>query len=216
MRIAETFFQPQNFLAHYREAKVSRLDGARVNRADSDLMHAIAFYLKKRVGSESRGYCCVPSMSRRSGNTVSGQPPWRSQPRLSGSVLATPRRSCIARSIRSADGNKGCETWIGGIRNVFHLVLEHQYVFWEKIGGVDAEVAVTVTIIRAPESEKAGAGFAQLFGGPSPLRSIHLHVTASQVRWNLSYRPSEEIKTHIHHPIKRAAARYHSASAGGM
>ena len=44
VRIAETFLQTQNFLAHYGEAEVSRFDGARMDRADSDLMHTIAFY----------------------------------------------------------------------------------------------------------------------------------------------------------------------------
>ena len=43
--IAEALFQTQNLLAHYREAKMSRLDDARVNRADRDLMDTIAFYL---------------------------------------------------------------------------------------------------------------------------------------------------------------------------
>ena len=67
-------------------------------------------------------------------------------------------------------GNKGAKTRIGRIRNVFHLVFKHQHVFRKKIGGVDAEAAVTVAIIRAPESEKPAAGRAQLFGARAATR----------------------------------------------
>ena len=91
-----------------------------------------------------------------------------------------------------------------------------KHVFRKKIDGVDAEAAITVAIVRTPESEKPAAGSTQLFGRALPLRGLNLCVTAKYVRRKLPDRLSEKIKTHIRHPIKRAAARYHSASAGGI
>ena len=50
MRVAEAFFQPQDFLAHYGEAKMPRFDGACMDGADGDLMHAVAFHGDEWIG----------------------------------------------------------------------------------------------------------------------------------------------------------------------
>jgi hypothetical protein len=45
--IPEAFFKTQDFFSDYREPKVTRLDGACVDRTHCDLMDAVAFYLDK-------------------------------------------------------------------------------------------------------------------------------------------------------------------------
>ncbi len=43
VRVAQVLFEPQHLLADDREAKMPRLDDARVHRANGDLVHAVAF-----------------------------------------------------------------------------------------------------------------------------------------------------------------------------
>ncbi len=49
MGIAKAFFKTKDFFPNYREPKVSWLDRARMDRANCNLMDAIALYLDKRV-----------------------------------------------------------------------------------------------------------------------------------------------------------------------
>jgi hypothetical protein len=50
--VTQTLFQTQYAVADDRETEVSRLDGAGVDRADRNLVHAIAFNLDERIGVE--------------------------------------------------------------------------------------------------------------------------------------------------------------------
>lgn len=54
MDIAETLFQAHDRLAIRRKAEMSRLDDARMNRPDSDLMQAITLrYAETPIGTIS-------------------------------------------------------------------------------------------------------------------------------------------------------------------
>lgn len=47
--MAEAFFKSQDFFSNHREPKVTRLDGACVDRTHCDLMDSIAFYLDEWI-----------------------------------------------------------------------------------------------------------------------------------------------------------------------
>src|SRR3989454_10783766 len=49
VRVTESFLQPQNLLAHDREAEMPRLDDASVYRADRNLVHALSLDLDERI-----------------------------------------------------------------------------------------------------------------------------------------------------------------------
>src|SRR2546426_3626294 len=49
VRVTKPFLQPQNLLAHDREAEMPRLDDASVHRADRYLVHALSLDLDERI-----------------------------------------------------------------------------------------------------------------------------------------------------------------------
>jgi hypothetical protein len=63
--MAEAFFKSQDFFSNHREPKVTRLDGAYVDRTHCDFMDSIAFYLDEWKRLRSTGNCWLPSKSRR-------------------------------------------------------------------------------------------------------------------------------------------------------
>jgi hypothetical protein len=49
--VSEALLEAKHAFSHYREAEMSRLDDARVDRSDGDFVHAIAFDLHERIRS---------------------------------------------------------------------------------------------------------------------------------------------------------------------
>ena len=217
--VAEAFFQTQNFLANYRESKVPGLDGACVNRANSNLMHAIAFHLDKRIGLGLQWILLlsidVPSQRKdRLGPAAMTQPATLVRARCSQSQAGRTSRVPFATpmEIDPQDSDRS-----GELSPSISCSSTSHFAFWKKINGVDAEAAVAIAIIRTPESEKARRQ-TRVALRPSVATRTAPTFTELQARFDGScfIDCSEEIKTHMHHPINRAAARYQAASAGGM
>jgi hypothetical protein len=76
--VAHALLEAQHLLAHDGEAEVARLDDARVDGTDRNLVDAVAFDAHEGYGSSWFGVA-ERTKSRRSGNSSVAHAPWRSQ-----------------------------------------------------------------------------------------------------------------------------------------
>jgi hypothetical protein len=87
--------------------------------------------------------------------------------------------------------------------------------FLDEICGIDAKAAIAVAIVRTPKSKEPASGGLQHLSAwcQRRLRPWWMQGRFDQISFIAC---PDRITESFHHPINRAAARYHSASAAGM
>ena len=200
---------------------MSRLDGARMDRADSDLMHTVAFYLIQTGMALSRRELLASIDLPPQGEKLS-RPAAVAQP--SALVRASSSRNSEQVMHAALHPQRGREQWrdtrIG--REPLCLrsgVFDHQLRCRKKISGIDARNSDRGRDRPLPRESGTGAPVSLNSSAASSHCSRSTHSRAlAMLPGSWSDRCSMKVRqfTHDRSPNQRAAARYHSASAGGI
>ena len=89
----------------------------------------------------------------------------------------------------------------------------------EKIGRIDGEAAIAISVVRSPEAQEQRSRLVHCIGDLEPLLAVYTQSRALGMLPGICVRCcSMKVRNllMINHPISRAAARYHAASAGGI
>ncbi len=207
--IAEALLKPQHLLTHDREAEMPRLDDARVDRADGDLVHALAINAHEgvvlgRVFARGGGVEVAPQRKFGRAPAAVAQPRAAVGSAFGGDAqqveqraLHAPRRGKVTGDVRIARDALGDRQ------------LEHDKAFLHRVCRRYREAFAAIAIVGAPERHDPSVRFARgsrrgdpVLGEHARVRGRHLCVKAMEL---------DRKAGDLHQPRSFAACWYQAA-----
>jgi len=211
VRVTESLLQTENLFSDDREAEVPGLDGSCMNRAYGDFVDAIALDGDEGIGFGD-GWKWMASIDVAAQREYALRPAAVAQPTACIEFVGRESEEVVDRPLHAEGSGERCgDARIRGRRYVCDAVFDYEHGVWQKIRCVDAKAKVAVTFIRPPEREEAGARFLQFLGHLRPLLAIDVQTGARYVGGQRDLLLACRVRRHLHPPISKAAARYHSA-----
>ena len=209
VRVAEALLEAQHLFAHHRETEVPGLDGTGVDRADGDLVHAIAFdaHVRIRLPGAGRDFAHVRVAAQRE---TAYRPRAVLQPRAcvdrAGCDMAEEivDRALHARRAREHPRQIGI-TRVDRIERQ----LEPGQAVDERVGRMHDESAARFAAVAAPQRDEASAALADRLRRGTPLPGIHDRMPyRGDARQDRRF-DADRAQGHGAPPSRPAACRYH-------
>src|SRR6266849_3904678 len=200
MRVTETFFEAQYLLAHHAKAKVPRFNRTCMDRANRDLVHAIAGHGDEwvRSGNEGKFLLLVHIFPQRE---YLLWPASMSQPTALVSWVGSDTEQIIDRALHAPRSRKQTPKirirQVGRFRGMFY----DQHFIGCKISGVHMEATVAAAIVRSPQRHQLRPRLMEPLRGGEPFVTVYTlqgrrQICRQQERVFLRY-----LRAHMDYPI---------------